>query len=93
MIETISSDLNFIKLRGAVRERYRSIAGYLVTVKSFTVTLIAALLAAYTVSCQWYGTPMRNLLLLGLLLWGNAGAVTYTETQRLQIWKELGMPP
>ena len=32
---------------------------------------------------------MRTLLMLGLMLWGGAAAMTYTETQRLQIWKEL----
>lgn len=32
---------------------------------------------------------MRNLLMLGLLLGGTAAAVTYTEAQRLQIWKLL----
>jgi hypothetical protein len=32
---------------------------------------------------------MRILLLVGLLLWGYGEAATYTEAQRLKIWKAL----
>jgi hypothetical protein len=30
---------------------------------------------------------MRKLLLLGLMMWGAASAATYTEAQRLMIWR------